>query len=44
MVETRREERRRERLDHALALMTWRQMARQLEEIEARIREERANR
>jgi hypothetical protein len=40
----RREERQRERLDHALALMTWRQMARQLEAIEARIREEREHR
>ena len=35
---------RRERLDHARATVTWRQMARQLDAIEARIREERANR
>jgi hypothetical protein len=44
MIETRRDERRRERLDHALGLTTWRELARQLEDIEARIREERANR
>ena len=44
LLETRRDERRRERLDHAIGMMTWRQMARQLEELEARIREEREHR
>jgi hypothetical protein len=44
MLETRRDERRRERLDLAIGLMTWRQVARQLETIEARIREEREQR
>jgi hypothetical protein len=44
ILETRRDERRRERLDHAIGMMTWRQMARQLEAIEARIREEREHR
>jgi hypothetical protein len=44
ILEKRRDERRRERLDHAIGMMTWRQMARQLEAIEARIREEREHR
>jgi len=33
------EERRRERLEHALGLRTWRQLARQIEMVEAQLRE-----
>ncbi len=44
IIDRRRQERFQERLDHAIGMMTWRQMARQLEAIEARIREEREHR
>jgi hypothetical protein len=44
ILEKRREERRRERLDQAIGMLTWHQVARQLEAIEARIREERGHR
>ena len=40
LLEKRRDERRRERLEHAIGLMTWRQMARLVEDYEARIQAE----
>jgi hypothetical protein len=39
ILDRRQDERRRERLEHALGLMTWRQMARQVEAYEERLRE-----
>jgi hypothetical protein len=44
ILDRRRQERFQERFDHAVGMMTWRQIVRQLEAIEARIREERKNR
>ena len=44
IIEKRREERRVERLALALSMRSWRELARQLEDLEARIREERERR
>ena len=44
ILDRRQDQRRRDRLDHAIGLMTWRQMARLVEEYEARIQEERERR
>jgi hypothetical protein len=41
ILEQRREQRRIERLEHALSLRTWRQLARLVEDYEAHIDEER---
>jgi len=41
ILETRREQRRAERLAHALSLRFWRELARLVEDYEARLREER---
>ena len=41
ILEQRREQRRAERLAHALSLRSWRELARLVEEYEARLREER---
>ena len=44
ILEKRHDERRQEQLDHALSLRTWRELARLVEDYEARIREEREHR
>lgn len=40
ILRRRQEARRRDRLDHMLDLMTWRQMARRIDDYEARLREQ----